>query len=320
MYNLRPYRSRGWPKFETTAASIVLAHLTQLKQRGEALPPAVAQAEKSVPKLINIDLIGVRKEVEVEQSPERLLLECKVQLRSKRVFFTGGADRKHVVQLLSDFEDSIAVEFDQKRAKHLNLRTEDLEHALTAELREARRARFHKLLQYPTFHEEPMPILHVSEPALTVYVHVPRLTVATKAPEPRPALVMKLPEPNLTATTNQPNPALEQRHDTKDPLCKSARLSATPSLFLLPQKLPAPQHYPISSRVFVTHNNGALAYVKAYDAEQQVYTVELEKPGPMRLETCDEKSLRTANLFDLVVVSARAIIHSFQTDDSRLEA
>jgi len=322
MYNLRPYRSRGWPTFETTAASIVLAHLTQLKQRGEALPDLVAQAEKSVPKLINIDLIGVRKEVEVNQSPERLLRECKLQLRSKRIFFTGGADRKHVVQLLSDFEDSIAVEFDQKRAKHLNLWTEDLEHALTAELREARRARFHKLLQSLTFHEEPMPILHVSEPALTVYVHVPRLTVATKAPEPRPALVMKLPEPNLTATTNQPNPALEQRHDTKDPLRNSARLSATPSLFLLPQKLPAPQHYPISSRVFVTRNNGAetLAYVKAYDAEQQIYTVELEKLGSMRLETCDEKSLRTANLFDVVVVSARANIHSFQTDDSRLEA
>ena len=92
--------------------------------------------------------------------------------------------------------------------------------------------------------------------------------------------------------------------------------------FLLPQKLPAPQHYPISSRVFVTRNNGAetLAYVKAYDAEQQIYTVELEKLGSMRLEACDEKSLRTANLFDVAVVSARAIIHSFQIDHSRLEA
>jgi hypothetical protein len=287
MYNLRPYRSRGWPTFETSAASIMLAHLTQCKRRGLALPPHVAKAEESGPKLINIDLIGVRKEVKVEQSPERLLRECKVQLRSKRIFFTGGADRKHVVQLLSDFEDSIAVEFDQKRAKHLNLWAEDLEHALTAELREARRARFHKLLQSLTFHEEPMPILrgHVEdEPTHTSYA---------KAAVP-----------------------------TKDPLCKSARLSATPSLFLLPQKLPAPQHYPISSRVFVTRNNGAetLAYVKAYDAEQQIYTVELEKLGSMRLEACDEKSLRTANLFDVVVVSARAIIHSFQTDDSRLEA
>ena len=62
------------------------------------------------------------------------------------------------------------------------------------------------------------------------------------------------------------------------------------------------------------------AYVKEFDAEQQIYTVELEKPGSMRLEKCDEKSLQAANLFDVVVLSARAIIHSFQTGDSSLEA
>jgi hypothetical protein len=141
LYNLRPYGSRGWPTFETSAASMVLAHLTQRKRQGKELPDKLKQAEEGSPKLMNIDL-EASKVLEVAQLPERLLRKCMLQLRSERVFFTGGADRKHVVQLLSDFEDSIAVEFDQKRAKHLKLRTEDLEHALTAQLGEARRVRF----------------------------------------------------------------------------------------------------------------------------------------------------------------------------------
>lgn len=152
MYNFRPYGSRGWPIFETAAASIVQAHLEQRKRRGRTLPPLIAQAEESGPKLININLIGAPHEVIVVQSPERHLRECKVQLRSeRRSFFTGGADRQQVLRLLTDFEDSIAVEFDQKRAKHLKLKTEDLEHALTKELREARRARFRKLLRRLSF-------------------------------------------------------------------------------------------------------------------------------------------------------------------------
>jgi hypothetical protein len=141
MYNLRPYGSRGWPTFETSAASMVLAHLTERKRRGGAVPPHVAQAEASSLKFINIDIIGARGEVVVAQSPEHLLRHCKKKLRSKRIFFTGKADRNDVVQLLSDFEDSIAVEFDQKRARHLNLLTNDLERAHTAKLGEARRAR-----------------------------------------------------------------------------------------------------------------------------------------------------------------------------------
>jgi hypothetical protein len=110
MYNLRPDRSRGWPTFETTAASIVVAHLTQLKQRGVALPDLVARAEASSPKLINIDVIGNPRVVEVKQSPERLLRACIVKLRSRDISFPGKADREHVVQLLLDFDASIAVD------------------------------------------------------------------------------------------------------------------------------------------------------------------------------------------------------------------
>ena len=91
----------------------------------------------------------------VAQSPERLLRECKNNLLrecknnlcTKRICFTSGGDRKHVVQLLSDFEDSIAAKFDQKRAKLHNFMTEDLVRARTKELGEARRLRSRQLLQ-----------------------------------------------------------------------------------------------------------------------------------------------------------------------------
>eukprot|EP00900_Chrysochromulina_parva_P011257 jgi/Chrpa1/20131/Chrysochromulina_OHIO_Genome00026521-RA len=171
MYNLRPYGSRGWPTFETSAASIVLAHLRQLKRRGEKLSDVLKQAEASSLKFINIDLIDAPREVVVAQSPEHLLRQCKKKLRSKRIFFTGEDDRKDVVQLLSDFEDSIAVEFDQMRAKHLKLRTEDLVLARTKELGEARRSRNRKEQERFASHEEPMPTLHI----------VPNTTFATKA-------------------------------------------------------------------------------------------------------------------------------------------
>jgi hypothetical protein len=135
------------------------------------------------------------REVVVVQSPEHLLRQCKKKLRLKRIFFTGNADRKVVVQLLSDFEDSIAVQFDQKRAELHNLRTEDLVRARTEQLGEARRSRDRKEPSltrggwacWPlTSHEETLqplfafPILHVSEPTLTVHV-VPTLTAGPHA-------------------------------------------------------------------------------------------------------------------------------------------
>jgi len=219
MYNLRPYRSRGWPTFETSAASIVLAHLTQLKRRKKALPPLIAQAEESGPKFINIDVIGAPCEVVVAQSPEDLLRRCKKKLLSKKIFFTGKADRKVVVQLLSDFEDSIAVEFDQQRASHLNLRTEDLERARTKELGDARRSRDRKLQQRLTVHVEPTLIHHVSEPTHTIHV-VPEAAVATKYPEPEPTVSTAVPLPQPRASPSLQVPAAP----TPKPLSSSTRV------------------------------------------------------------------------------------------------
>jgi hypothetical protein len=299
MYNLRPYDSRGWPTFETSAASIVLAHLTQLKRRPkEALSAKLKQLleslEESGPKLMNIDVIGAPDEVVVAQSPEHFLRHCKKKLRSKKIFFTGKADQKVVVQLLSDFEGSITVQFDQKRAEHLKLRTEDLEDALTADMREARRKRARKKLQRLTVQEEPMRVLHVSEPTHTIHA-VLEAAVATKYPELKPTVgtptrilcateshwvdPQKLPAPKPTVATEAPNPESthEQRHATR-------------------------------SSVFVKWSNGeeTLAYVKEYDIEKALYTVELERLGSGKENICEGKHLREANMFEQVKMN---IIH-----------
>jgi len=69
--------------------------------------------------------------------------------------------------------------------------------------------------------------------------------------------------------------------------------------------------------VFVKRSNGeeTLAYVKEFDAVQQNYTVEIKKLGSIKLEKCDEESLRAANVFE-VWFSGRAS----RGDDSDLNA
>jgi hypothetical protein len=119
---------------------------------------------------------------------------------------------------------------------------------------------------------------------------MPTLHVSTKAPEPKRASVlpdaMRFPEQPLHVSTPMPKPAVEQR-------------------------------YPISSSVFVKRSNGeeTLAYVKEFDAVQQNYTVEIKKLGSIKLEKCDEESLRAANVFE-VWFSGRAS----RGDDSDLNA
>jgi hypothetical protein len=55
--------------------------------------------------------------------------------------------------------------------------------------------------------------------------------------------------------------------------------------------------------------------VKEFDAVQQNYTVEIKKLGSIKLEKCDEESLRAANVFE-VWFSGRAS----RGDDSDLNA
>ena len=91
----------------------------------------IEEADRSCPKLINIDVIGRPHKVIVSQTPVRLLHACMDKLNSKKkTTFTGKGDRKVVLQVLQDFEESIAVQFDEKRAQHLKYNTKDLEKAM----------------------------------------------------------------------------------------------------------------------------------------------------------------------------------------------
>ena len=72
----------------------------------------------------------------------------------------------------------------------------------------------------------------------------------------------------------------------------------------------------------MTRNNGkeTLAYVKAYDAVQQIYTVELEQFDSKKLKECVETSLREANLFERMIYSISAPANPAPVDDDFIEA
>jgi hypothetical protein len=67
----------------------------------------------------------------------------------------------------------------------------------------------------------------------------------------------------------------------------------------------------------VTRNNGkeTLAYVKAYDAVQQIYTVELEQLDSKKFKKCDETSLREANMLEGMIYSISARANPARVDD-----
>jgi hypothetical protein len=104
-----------------------------------------------------------------------------------------------------------------------------------------------------------------------------------------------LPEPKPAVATAAPNlvPALEKR-------------------------------YAIGSRVSLKRSNGeeTLAYVNAYDteedAEEALYTVEIETLGSGQTEKCHEKDLRAAGVFETLISSARASLFASKADDSDL--
>jgi hypothetical protein len=62
------------------------------------------------------------------------------------------------------------------------------------------------------------------------------------------------------------------------------------------------QRHATSSSVFVKWSNGAetLAYVKEYDVEKALYTVELERLSSGKVKTCEGKHLREANTFQVM--------------------
>ena len=100
----------------------------------------------------------------------------------------------------------------------------------------------------------------------------------------------------------------------------------------VPNPVPAlEKRYAIGSCVFLKRSNGEeiLAYVNAYDAEEVLYTVEIETLGSGQTEKCLDKDLRAASMFEGfpnrfigsaegLIGSARASFFASKADDSDL--
>jgi len=91
-------------------------------------------------------------------------------------------------------------------------------------------------------------------------------------------LVPSLPDLKIPIATEAPNPTLGQRHA-------------------------------IGSSVYVKRSSGeeTLAYVKEYDAEKSLYTVEIERVGSGKTKTCRDKDLRESNMIAGLFHSARTL-------------
>ena len=75
------------------------------------------------------------------------------------------------------------------------------------------------------------------------------------------------------------------------------------------------RRHAIGSSVYLKRSNGeeTVAYVKEYNVEKALYTVELEKLGSGKTKTCRDKDLRAVDMVEGLLYSARAaIFYPFQ--------
>jgi hypothetical protein len=137
----------------------------------------------------------------------------------------------------------------------------------------------------------------------------------TKAEAPENAPPVPVPVPvnvNLKINVNVPaEPALEAQS-------QSVLVPRLPDL-TLPVAMAAPNviptlelRYAIGSSVYVKRSNGeeTVAFVKEYDAEKALYTVELGRLGSRKAKTCRDKDLRAVDVVEGLLYSARAAIFS----------
>jgi hypothetical protein len=118
----------------------------------------------------------------------------------------------------------------------------------------------------------------------------------------------------ITLEFSTAEPALEAQS-------KSVLVPRLPDLTLpvataAPNGIPAlGRRHAIGSSVYLKRSNGeeTVAYVKEYNVEKALYTVELEKLGSGKTKTCRDKDLRAVDMVEGLLYSARAaIFYPFQ--------
>jgi hypothetical protein len=130
---------------------------------------------------------------------------------------------------------------------------------------------------------------------------------AEKAP-PVPAPVPVNVNVNLEISVHVPaEPALEAQSQS----VLVPRLPDLTSAAVAPNVIPALElRYAIGSSVYMKRSNGeeTVAFVKEYDAETALYTVELDWLGSGKAKTCSDKDLRAVDMVEGLLYSARAAI------------
>ena len=147
----------------------------------------------------------------------------------------------------------------------------------------------------------------------TTEAHEPQPAVATAAPELNPELTPAAPEKRpITLEISSAEPAVETES-------QSVLVPSLPDL-KIPIATAAPnptlgQRHAIGSSVYVKRSSGeeTLAYVKEYDAEKSLYTVELEKVGSGKAKTYRDKDMRASkNMLEGLLYSVRATLFTLQ--------
>jgi hypothetical protein len=147
----------------------------------------------------------------------------------------------------------------------------------------------------------------------TTEAHEPQPAVATAAPELNPELTPAAPEKRpITLEISTAEPAVETES-------QSVLVPSLPDL-KIPIATAAPnptlgQRHAIGSSVYVKRSSGeeTLVYVKEYDAEKALYTVELDKVGSGKAKTYRDKDLRASkNMLEGLLYSVRATLFTLQ--------
>jgi hypothetical protein len=177
-------------------------------------------------------------------------------------------------------------------------------------------------LQRPTTEaHEPPPAVATAAPELNpaasegneaTEIEVGELTMA-EAPEKAPPVPLPVPvnvNVNIEINVNVDVPA-EPALEAQSQSLLVPKLPDLTSAASAPNVIPALElRYAIGSSVYVKRSNGeeTVAFVKEYDAEKALYTVELGRLGSGKAKTCRDKDLRAVDMVEGLLYSARAAI------------